>query len=402
MASLFADSIQILAPLWEIGIALQRLAIEGDDGHDIVEVVGDAGRELADRCQPFLSLEVLLSFVLLGDVVQREDGTARLWPGNNGAAQDFEDQLLVGKLEFTADGFLRRHKGFQGPVPESRQHVADAGPGHQRQKVARGRVGEHDAVIAIEDEHTVRHGVNNLLHFAGVFQGALVKAGAPNGVGRHVTHSAQQANVGGGEGFGADQPDGAGKVLVNAQRKAGSGIVTGHVVARNDAEFWLLRKVGRDEWLTSLENAGREISSGNQVGAFEPMMAADDGRHMPPATPRFTEKNAGAFKMEEVVQTVQHGVEHFVALPRGAQGRRHLFQSFQFLGPAVGLLVELGILQGDGYLGGHGLQQTNVLFTESVRPERLNGHGAQRLLAAEEGDAQPGDGGAGSVFRRFR
>lgn len=56
VVSLLVDSRQVVLSFGQARLFLKCLVIEGDDSHDVVGIVGNTGRQLADSSQPLLCL----------------------------------------------------------------------------------------------------------------------------------------------------------------------------------------------------------------------------------------------------------------------------------------------------------------------------------------------------------
>src|SRR4051812_5372432 len=67
-----ADLARILAAIRIVDGLFEELGVAGDDGKDVVEIVGDAPRELADEGEPFLLGRPGLLLALLGHFANRD------------------------------------------------------------------------------------------------------------------------------------------------------------------------------------------------------------------------------------------------------------------------------------------------------------------------------------------
>ncbi len=60
---------------------VQQLSVRLDDGEEVVEVVGDAARQLADGLQLLSLPELIFELLSLGPVLEKQQGTGRFGRG---------------------------------------------------------------------------------------------------------------------------------------------------------------------------------------------------------------------------------------------------------------------------------------------------------------------------------
>ena len=143
-------------------IAHQQVCVDQDGGHDVVEIMRNAGRQLAHRCQPLLELDAFLVLALLGDVAQCDHPLARL--AANGARLGFDDgarlaldqnlnwQRLAGVVQ-AGKGVAKIGHGMRSQVREHLAWLERVQPG---QDLSPQQVCHQQAVGVIQQQHADR------------------------------------------------------------------------------------------------------------------------------------------------------------------------------------------------------------------------------------------------------
>src|SRR5690606_23731466 len=175
LLGLFLDNVHALLHLWREGLVKLRAArIKRDHRHDVVEVVGDAGGELPDRCQTVLLLGAFLDLALVGHVADDEDVAAdRL-----AAAHRAGDDLVVRSL--AADFMARSRRRLdqqllQAVAAQAGELIAGGDARQLLQELLRSRICQADKTVLGEHYHAVGYRLDELLHDAGLLLDAPQK-----------------------------------------------------------------------------------------------------------------------------------------------------------------------------------------------------------------------------------
>ena len=165
-----------LIPCVEAGRPAQQLTVEENDTHQVVEVMGNARGELADRGEPLLAAVLALHQPLLRHVAHEQHPAVARRPIRGQRAGDHLVDRFA-NVQFVPLARRRRCEQFaQRPACQRAEGSARRICGEPGQQSFGHRVGMLDTQAAVQQQHAVGHAAHDLSDLRGLVAQLLVGA----------------------------------------------------------------------------------------------------------------------------------------------------------------------------------------------------------------------------------